>query len=79
MAARGKGRKPIVGWEPSDAEQFPDQQVPPDFKGWMGPYDPGYMRYYMGGDEHGPVLKFVKPIEPKPPLRSSPPPEAGNP
>jgi hypothetical protein len=77
--ARGKGPKPIVGWKPEaehgapaePAEPEEREELPPDFRGWVGPQRPDRNRHYMGSDGHGPTLKF---LPPKVPRASRPPP-----
>jgi hypothetical protein len=83
--AGGKGPKPIVGWKPEDAlaseaseaSEAPgaagaageSEELPPDFRGWVGPQRPDRNRHYMGSDGHGPTLKFLPPTVPRAPLQ----------
>ncbi len=72
----GRGPKPIVGWQPEVEATGPaaaasaaadEEELPPDFQGWIGPQRPDRNRHYMGSDGHGPTLKFLPPKEPRPP------------
>ncbi|HEY1830930.1 MAG TPA: hypothetical protein VGG38_11865 [Acidimicrobiales bacterium] len=65
MAARPRGRAPIVGWsegtgDDGKASNGAGPSWPKNFVGWYGPRTMERGRHYIGNDGHGPQIGFIR-------------------